>query len=179
MSHAGRCPVRSLSLIPPAMLGARSWKLRSQGGELIPLGNQLSGAVGGRASSALISIVKASLRAVFRWGRIGSIPHGTGPHEPSVVRGSYVRKFLALSSCNFLFLKFSSLAQLSYAHSQAAWLLAPSRRAIPTYTASRHGQSRVRMQLLPGQRLLHVLRAPLVATAQHSHPPPSPFGAHG
>ena len=59
---------RSLSLIPPVMLGVRSWKLRSQGGELIPLSNQLSGAVGGRASSALISIVKASLRAVFRGG---------------------------------------------------------------------------------------------------------------
>ena len=33
-----------------------------------PTRNQLSGAVGGRASSALISIVKASLRAVFRGG---------------------------------------------------------------------------------------------------------------
>ena len=33
-----------------------------------PTHNQLSGAVGGRASSALISIVKASLRAVFRGG---------------------------------------------------------------------------------------------------------------
>ena len=38
------------------MLGVRLWRLRSQGGELIPLNNQLSGAVGGRASSALISI---------------------------------------------------------------------------------------------------------------------------
>ena len=67
-SVPGRCPVWSLSLIPPVLLGVRSWKLRSQGGELIPLNNQLSGAVGGRASSALISIVKASLRAVFRGG---------------------------------------------------------------------------------------------------------------
>ena len=33
-----------------------------------PTRNQLSGAVGGRASGALISIVKASLRAVFRGG---------------------------------------------------------------------------------------------------------------
>ena len=33
-----------------------------------PTRNQLSGAVGGRAWSALISIVKASLRAVFRGG---------------------------------------------------------------------------------------------------------------
>ena len=33
-----------------------------------PTRNQLSGAVGGRASSPLISIVKASLRAVFRGG---------------------------------------------------------------------------------------------------------------
>ena len=64
----GRCPVWSLSLIPPVLLGVRLWRLRSQGGELIPLNNQLSGAVGGRASSALISIVKASLRAVFRGG---------------------------------------------------------------------------------------------------------------
>ena len=50
------------------MLGVRSWKLRSQGRELIPLSNQLSGAVGGRASGAPISIDKASLRAVFRGG---------------------------------------------------------------------------------------------------------------
>ena len=35
-----------------------------------PTHNQLSGAVGGRASSALISIVKASLRAVFRGGEL-------------------------------------------------------------------------------------------------------------
>ena len=35
-----------------------------------PTRNQLSGAVGGRASSALISIVKASLRAVFRGGSV-------------------------------------------------------------------------------------------------------------
>ena len=33
-----------------------------------PTHNQLSGAVGGRASGTLISIVKASLRAVFRGG---------------------------------------------------------------------------------------------------------------
>ena len=65
-SVPGRCPVRSLSLIPPVMLGVRSWKLRAQGGEPQPTHNQLSGAVGGRASSAIISIVKASLRAVFR-----------------------------------------------------------------------------------------------------------------
>ena len=62
----GRCPVRNLSLIPPVMLGVRLWRLRTQGGELIPLSNQLSGAVGGRASSALISIVKASLRGLPR-----------------------------------------------------------------------------------------------------------------
>ena len=67
-SVPGRCPVRSLLLIPPVMLGVRLWRLRSQGGELIPLNNQLSGAVGGRASGALIWIVKASLRAVFRGG---------------------------------------------------------------------------------------------------------------
>ena len=57
------------SLSDPAWdVGCEVWRFRSQGGELIPLGNQLSGAVGGRASSALISIVKASLRAVFRGG---------------------------------------------------------------------------------------------------------------
>ena len=55
-------------LIPPVMLGVRLWRLRSQGGELIPLNNQLSGAVGGRASGTLISIVKTLLRAVFRGG---------------------------------------------------------------------------------------------------------------
>ena len=64
----GRCPVWSPLLIPPGMLGVRLWRLRSQGGELIPLNNQLSGAVGGRASGAPISIDKASLRAVFRGG---------------------------------------------------------------------------------------------------------------
>ena len=33
----GRCPVWSPLLIPPEVLGARLWRLRSQGGELIPL----------------------------------------------------------------------------------------------------------------------------------------------
>ena len=80
-SVPGRCPVWSLSLIPPVMLGVRLWRLRSQGGELIPLSNQLSGAVGGRASSALISIVKASLRAVFRGG---SFVDGCGTAAQSV-----------------------------------------------------------------------------------------------
>ena len=57
------------SLADPAWdVGCEVWRLRTQGGELIPLSNQLSGAVGERASSALISIVKASLRAVFRGG---------------------------------------------------------------------------------------------------------------
>ena len=57
------------SLSDPACdVGCEVWRLRTQGGELIPLSNQLSGAVGGRASSALISIDKASLRAVFRGG---------------------------------------------------------------------------------------------------------------
>ena len=79
----GRCPVQSPSLIPPGMLGARSWKLRSQGGELSPLDNQLSGAVGGRASSALISIVKTSLRAVFRGG---SFVDGCGSAAQTVLR---------------------------------------------------------------------------------------------
>ena len=77
----GRCPVWSLLLIPPVMLGVRLWRLRTQGGELIPLSNQLSGAVGGRASSALISIVKASLRAVFRGG---SFVDGCGSAAQSV-----------------------------------------------------------------------------------------------
>ena len=83
-SVPGRCPVWSLLLIPPVMLGVRLWRLRSQGGELIPLGNQLSGAVGGRASSALISIVKASLRAVFRGG---SFVDGCGIAGRSQCRG--------------------------------------------------------------------------------------------
>ena len=82
-SVPGRCPVRSLSLIPPVLLGVRLWRLRSQGGELIPLNNQLSGAVGGRASRALISIVKASLRAVFRGG---SFVDGCGTAAQTVLR---------------------------------------------------------------------------------------------
>ena len=82
-SVPGRCPVRSLSLIPPVMLGARSWKLRSQGGELIPLSNQLSGAVGGRASSALISTDKAKLRVVVRGG---SVVDGCGTAAQAVLR---------------------------------------------------------------------------------------------
>ena len=52
-------------------------------GELIPLSKQLSGAVGGRASSALISIVKASLRAVFRGG---SFVDGCGTAAQTVLR---------------------------------------------------------------------------------------------
>ena len=57
------------SLSDPARdVGCEVWRLRTQGGELIPLSNQLSGAVGGRASGAPISIDKASLRAVFRGG---------------------------------------------------------------------------------------------------------------
>ena len=53
------------------------WKLRSQGGELSPLDNQLSGAVGGRASSALISNDKASLRAVSAGGASSTTECGT------------------------------------------------------------------------------------------------------
>ena len=52
-----------------------------QGGELIPLSNHLSGAVGGRATGTLISIVKASLRAVFRGG---SFVDGCGTAAESV-----------------------------------------------------------------------------------------------
>ena len=48
-----------------------------------PTHNQLSGAVGGRASSALISIVKASLRAVFRGG---SFVDGCGSAAQTVLR---------------------------------------------------------------------------------------------
>ena len=92
----GRCPVRSLSLIPPVMLGVRLWRLRTQGGELIPLSNQLSGAVGGRASSALISIVKASLRAVFRGG---SFVDGCGIAAQSVP-WRCLRLFAAAACCS-------------------------------------------------------------------------------
>ena len=77
----GRCPVWSPLLILPGMLGVRLWRLRTQGGELIPLSNHLSGAVGGRASSALISIVKTSLRAVIRGG---SFVDGCGTAAQSV-----------------------------------------------------------------------------------------------
>ena len=78
---AGRCPVWSLSLIPPVMLGARSVEALIPRGGADPTRNQLSGAVGGRASSALISIVKASLRAVFRGG---SFVDGCGTAAQSV-----------------------------------------------------------------------------------------------
>ena len=72
------------SLADPAWdVGCEVWRLRTQGGELIPLSNQLSGAVGGRASSALISIVKASLRAVFRGG---SFADGCGTAAQPVPR---------------------------------------------------------------------------------------------
>ena len=62
--------MRSLSLIPPVMLGVRLWRLRTQGGELIPLSNQLSGAVGGRASSGASSIYtkRRATRRPLRWG---------------------------------------------------------------------------------------------------------------
>ena len=75
------------SLSDPAcvMLGVRLWVVAAVNprGELIPLNNQLSGAVGGRASSALISIVKASLRAVFRGG---SFVDGCGTAAQTVLR---------------------------------------------------------------------------------------------
>ena len=72
------------SLADPAWdVGCEVWRLRTQEGELIPLSNQLSGAVGGRASSALISIVKASLRAVFRGG---SFVDGCGAAAQTVLR---------------------------------------------------------------------------------------------
>ena len=72
------------SLADPAWdVGCEVWRLRTQGGELIPLSNQLSGAVGERASSALISIVKASLRAVFRGG---SFVDGCGTAAQTVLR---------------------------------------------------------------------------------------------
>ena len=47
-----------------------------------PTRNQLSGAVGGRASGTLISIVKASLRAVFRGG---SVVDGCGTAAQTVL----------------------------------------------------------------------------------------------
>ena len=81
----GRCgPAGAESLADPAWdVGCEVWRLRTQGGELIPLSNQLSGAVGGRASSTLISIVKASLRAVFRGG---SFVDGCGTAAQTVLR---------------------------------------------------------------------------------------------
>ena len=70
------------SLADPAWdVGCEVWRLRSQGGELIPLSNQLSGAVGGRATGTLISIVKAWLHAVFRGG---SFADGCGIAAQSV-----------------------------------------------------------------------------------------------
>ena len=61
-----------------------------------PTRNQLSGAVGGRASSALISIVKASLRAVFRGG---SFVDGCGIAAQSVP-WRCLRLFAAAACCS-------------------------------------------------------------------------------
>ena len=113
-SVPGRCPVRSLSLIPPVVLGVRLWRLRSQGGELIPLNNQLSGAVGGRASGTLISIVKTSLRAVFRGG---SCVDGCGTAAQPVPR-----RGLRLFAAGGLLL--AAMAKNSSRHTPRAYALA-------------------------------------------------------
>ena len=110
----GRCPVWSPLLIPPGMLGVRLWRLRSQGGELIPLNNQLSGAVGGRASGTLISIVKTSLRAVFRGG---SCVDGCGTAAQPVPR-----RGLRLFAAGGLLL--AAMAKNSSRHTPRAYALA-------------------------------------------------------
>ena len=117
----GRWPVRSLSLIPPVLLGVRLWRLRSQGGELIPLNNQLSGAVGGRASSALISIVKASLRAVFRGG---SFVDGCGTAAQTVLR-----RCLRLFAAGGLLL--AAMAKNSSRHTPRAYALSRREAYVP------------------------------------------------
>ena len=103
------------SLADPAWdVGCEVWRLRSQGGELIPLSNQLSGAVGGRASSALISIVKASLRAVFRGG---SFVDGCGTAARLVLRRC-LRLFAAAG------LLLAAMAKNSSRHTPRAYALA-------------------------------------------------------
>ena len=103
------------SLSDPAWdVGCEVWRLRSQGGELIPLGNQLSGAVGGRASSALISNDKASLRAVFRGG---SFVDGCGSAAQTVLR-----RCLRLFAAGGLLL--AAMAKNSSRHTPRAYALA-------------------------------------------------------
>jgi len=65
----GVCDAKTPYLRVCVCVCVRLWRLRTQGGELIPLVTNSQGHVGGRASSALISIDKASLRAVFRGER--------------------------------------------------------------------------------------------------------------
>ena len=64
-SLCGQCPVRSLA-DPPGMLGVRCGGFEPKG-ELIPLSNQLSGAVGGELKRAHLDR-QASLRAVSAGG---------------------------------------------------------------------------------------------------------------
>jgi len=99
-----------------------------------PTRNQLSGAVGGRASGALISIDKASLRAVFRGG---SVVDGCGTAGQSVPR-----RCLRLSAAGGLLL--AGMAKDSSRHTPRAYALA--RREAH---ATRRGYSRsVRPQQL-------------------------------
>ena len=79
-----------------------------------PTHNQLSGAVGGRASSALISIVKASLRAVFRGG---SFVDGCGTAAQPVPR-----RGLRLFAAGGLLL--AAMAKNSSRHTPRAYALA-------------------------------------------------------
>ena len=102
------------SLADPAWdVGCEVWRLRTQEGELIPLSNQLSGAVGGRASSALISIDKASLRAVFRGG---SFVDGCGTAAQTVLR-----RCLRLFAASGLLL--AAMAKNSSRHTPRAYAL--------------------------------------------------------
>ena len=79
-----------------------------------PTRNQLSGAVGGRASGTLISIVKTSLRAVFRGG---SFVDGCGTAAQPVPR-----RGLRLFAAGGLLL--AAMAKNSSRHTPRAYALA-------------------------------------------------------
>ena len=105
--------VESLS-DPTCVVGCEVVEASIPRGGAEPTHNQLSGAVGGRASSALISIVKTSLRAVFRGG---SCVDGCGTAAQPVPR-----RGLRLFAAGGLLL--AAMAKNSSRHTPRAYALA-------------------------------------------------------
>ena len=105
--------VESLS-DPTCVVGCEVVEASIPRGGAEPTHNQLSGAVGGRASSALISIVKASLRAVFRGG---SLVDGCGTAAQTALR-----RCLRLFAAGGLLLV--AMAKNSSRHTPRAYALA-------------------------------------------------------